>query len=442
MVVKVSDQNEMKAFSNISAYYKKITSGIAFLPSLISVGIALLAVGFVSLQQVSAAQGVLSSINFIQVNDSSTARAILAALLTGTISLTVFSFSMVMVVVNQSASNYSPKVIEGFISETANQIILGVYIGTILFVTVSLTQVSDMDNYAEVPHFNVFASILLMTACVALFILFIKNISNSVRINNVAERIFVKTRIALQQDSHEHSEYPEGKEWVAYEAVSSGYFQSISTAGLMKILRREKIMLKVVPYYGSYLHSQHKLFCLSKEITDEKVLKDIRGTFNIYSGENVQENYFYGFRQLREVAVKALSPGINDPGIAIICLDYLSELLIIYLDHEKKISLKEDKGVGIFFMRHTFADMLDLIITPIHAYAKQDFLVLAQILRLLYNVALHDTSNEVKQLLTSHGNSVLDTAKDHLYSTQEIQYIDQLVADLNEKSKLNICSTN
>lgn len=427
----------MDVLSKVTIYYKKIITGIAFLPSLISLSMGFLAIGFVALQETDAGREVLSSMNFIQVNDSSTARAILAAILTGIISLTAFSFSMVMVVVNQSASNYSPKVIEGFISQTANQVILGVYIGTILFVTVSLTQVSDADNYSEVPHFNVFASILLLAACMGIFIFFIQNISNSVRINNVAERIFIKTKKALENDAYDIREYPTGKEWHPYTAKTSGYFQSINSSRLLDVLRKEKLMLKVVPYYGSYLHGQHHLFCLNRKITDEKLLNRIRNMFIIYSGENIEENYFYGFRQLREVAVKALSPGINDPGIAVICLDYLSELLALYLEHQKKLCLTSDeKDAGIFFMRHEFEEMLNVIISPIESYGKRDYLVLAQILRLLYNISLYDEEKRERNMLNEFAIAVLQTADQNIDAKFERKYIDNVVAQITQTSYL------
>lgn len=428
----------MNMFSKVTVFYKKIITGIAFLPSLIALSMGLLAIGLVSVQEIPTARDLLSTLNFIQVNDTSTARVILGSILTGIISLTAFGFSMVMVVVNQSASNYSPKVVEGFIGQTANQVILGVYIGTILFVTVSLSQISDIDN-AQVQHFNVFASIILLAVCMGVFILFIQNISNSVRINNVAERIFIKTRRAIKNETYDVGEYPKGKEWHPYTAETGGYFQSISSSRLLSVLREEKLMLKVVPYYGTYLHPQQHLFCLNKKITDEKLLNEIRGMFNMYSGENIDENYFYGFRQLREVAVKALSPGINDPGIAIICLDYLSELLALYLDQQKKLCLNgNEKGVGIFFIRHEFSEMLNLTISPIAAYGKRDYLVLAQVLRLLYNISLYDEDKQEQSLLSEFGTAVLQTADQNIDATFERKHIDQVVRQLTQASYLRM----
>lgn len=405
------------------------------MPSTIALGLLLLALLFFAIQKTETGGELLSSINFIQVKEASTARSLLAALLTGMISLSVFSFSMVMVVVNQSASNFSPKVIEGLINKNINQIILGTYIGTILFITVSLAQVGDPEDFSEVPHFNVFTSILLMTSCIGLFILFIQNISNSVRITNVAERIFLKTKESLQESSEGNAsqEYPKGSEWYAYKSGRSGYFQSIASSRLLKLLKKDGIKLKVIPYYAAYLLTENDLFYLDRKIEDDELLNNIRETFTMYSGENIKENYYYGFRQLREVAVKGLSPGINDPGIAIICLDYLSELLSLYLRHEKNIMLEDEKtGAAIFFKRHSFAEIMNQSITPIKVYGTKDYLVLGQILKILHDIALYDKNLKHRKTLSAHARAVLDTARVQLDSSLEKDYVNKFVQEMKD----------
>ncbi|NJK85276.1 MAG: DUF2254 domain-containing protein [Bacteroidales bacterium] len=320
------------------------------MPAIISTGIFLMAIVINTSQKTVLGNELLKSLKFIQFESPDTVRSLLSALLAGTISLTVFSFTMVMVVVNQAASNYSPKVIDEFISKTVNQVILGIYIGTILFIIVSLTQIGDSDNFSEAPHFNAFGSIVLIVICIALFIVFIENISSSVRINNVIDRIFRQTKDALKKSTGETSDKKhEVKVWYPYYAKNSGYFQRIVKQNLLLILKDNQLIIRIKPYYGTYLLHNHILFYLNRKIENEGILNKIEDSFITYSGENIEENYFYGFRQLREVAVKALSPGINDPGISVICLDYLSELFSIYIALEKKTTLPMRMETYVFF---------------------------------------------------------------------------------------------
>ncbi len=416
-------------------------NSIAFLPSVITFGLVVLAIGLVYVERVSFGRNLLGAINFLDFREAATVRALLSAMLTGTISLTVFSFSMVMVVVNQASSNYSPKVIEGFINKKDNQVILGIYVGTILYIMISLVQIDNRGEFSRVPHFNVFASIILLIICIGLFIFFIQNISNSVRITNVAQRIFMRTRNALYDSSDELEEEnnTDIKEWHVYKADKSGYFQHVSSQRLLRILKEENLKLKVSPFYGSYLLKGHDLFYLNRKIDDEKILNRIRETFNFYSGENVRENYFYGYRQLREVAVKGLSPGINDPGIAIICLDYLGELLSLFINHEKRTSLKNKNGnAEIIFKKHSFKSMLSLTLSPVESYGQNDYIVLGHILKVLGDISAYDRVKAHQQIILSHANSVMNTADIHIKAPLEREFIDNVAKGLSKSGYFDL----
>lgn len=431
----------MKMLSKIISTYKLFIKSIVFIPGLITFGLVFLAIALIYVEQTPFGKNLLTAINFMNFKDAATVRALLSALLAGTISLTVFSFSMVMVVVNQASSNYSPKVIEGFINKKDNQAILGIYLGTILFIMISLIQIDDRDNFSELPHFNAFSSIILLTICIGLFIFFIQNISNSVKINNVAQRIFMLTKKALMDSSNELEEEndTDKEDWHEYNADKSGYFQHVSSQRLLKILKEKGIKLKVAPFYGSYLLKDHNLFYLNRKIDDENFLNRIRDTFNFYSGENVRENYFYGYRQLREVAVKALSPGINDPGIAIICLDYLGELLSLYAGYEKKTRLIDKKGkVEIIFKKHSFNSLLGLTLSPVESYGKKDYIVLSHILKILGDISVFDNAKTHHQVILAHANSLLNTADMNIKSAIEREYFSSVATGLNKSGYFDL----
>lgn len=433
--------SNMKILSKIISAYNQFIKSIVFIPALITFGLVFLAIFLNYAEQTPYGKNILTTINFMNFNDAAMLRALLSAMLTGTISLTVFSFSMVMVVVNQASSNYSPKVIEGFINKRANKVILGIYLGTILFIMISLIQIDDRGNFSKLPHFNVFSSIILLILCIGLFIFFIQNISNSVKITNVAQRIFMLTRNTLKDSSNELEEEnnTEKEDWHVYTADKSGYFQHVSSQMLLRTLKKESLKLKVVPFYGTYLLKGHNLFYLNRKIDDEKILNRIRGTFNFYSGENVRVNYFYGYRQLREVAVKALSPGINDPSIAIICLDYLGELLSLFLDHEKKTSMKDKKGKGeIIFKKHSFESLLSLTISPVESYGKKDYIVLSHILKILGDISDFDKAKTHRPVIMAHANSLLNTADTNIKAALEREFLGNVVTGLNKSGYFDL----
>src|SRR5690606_10862955 len=124
---------------------------------------------------------------------------ILASILTGIISLTVFSFSMMMVVVNQASSNYSPKVVETLMNQSSDKAILGFYLGTIGFTIITLIHVDTEQLPGNIPQVSLLTNIILSSACILIFVTFIKKISSSVRITNIIESFADQTKKAFKE---------------------------------------------------------------------------------------------------------------------------------------------------------------------------------------------------------------------------------------------------
>ena len=114
--------------------------------------------------------------------EADNAREILGTLITSIISLTVFSFSMVMVVLNGAASRLSPRVLPGLISDRRNQLILGNYLGCILFFLLMIAFINKNEP-DSLPAFGVLLAVLMGLGCMALFVVFIRSISQSIQVD-------------------------------------------------------------------------------------------------------------------------------------------------------------------------------------------------------------------------------------------------------------------
>ena len=117
----------------IRKYYSKTVNSIAFYPALISLGFLLLSILMLELDFSETGKQLKSQLSWLSLRDASTARSILTTIAGGIISLTVFSFSMVMILLNQAASQMSNRMLDSMIGNRFQQIILGFYIGTIVY---------------------------------------------------------------------------------------------------------------------------------------------------------------------------------------------------------------------------------------------------------------------------------------------------------------------
>ena len=242
----------------------------------------------------------------------------LGTLITSIISLTVFSFSMVMVVLNGAASRLSPRVLPGLISDRRNQLILGNYLGCILFFLLMIAFINKNEP-DSLPAFGVLLAVLMGLGCMALFVVFIRSISQSIQVDWIVGQLYRSACHNLAQRCERLGSItaaPDDRDWYCIEAVTPGYLREVNEQRLRELLGPDDLqaVLQVEP--GFFLVEGHPLLKVSAEL-DARRTRQVLDCFDFHDEEFAGANVFYGMRQMTEIAVKAISPSINDPGTAI-----------------------------------------------------------------------------------------------------------------------------
>lgn len=402
--------------------YKSIIGGVAFIPLIVMVLFTMLALFLTLSPIVSSINSFVYAGGYFEIRTSETALAVLTSILTGMISLTVFGFSMMIVVVNQAAANYSPKVVETLMSKRSNQYILGVNLGTIVFALIVLMHVDNRKVEGGVPELAILATVVLTIICLLLFVRFINNISNAVRITNIVRFIYKATKSSLSHHKLKKVLIPHDIDltgWTMYTAGHAGYFQMLRTKSILRILKRHDALLKVIPLPGTRYLRHEPLFMVSKPL-DEDVVDQLRAEFVTYKGEPIGENPVYGFRQLREIAVKALSPGINDPGVAVVCIEHLTELLSLELDRGHQYGMEDKDGkYMIVCSEYDFRALLELSFLPIKWYGRCDITVLSALLHAVHQLVRADVDRRVRKPLSVYFASLVTAAAESATSSPE-----------------------
>lgn len=132
--------------TKITNTYRAIVNSIGFYPSLLSVAFLIFAVLTMSVEYLAPIVQFKLLISFILVDSAENARTILSTLAGSIISLTVFSFSMVMVVLNSASASLSPRVVPGLITRKSHQMVLGFYLGSIIYSIIMLIDINKLDN--------------------------------------------------------------------------------------------------------------------------------------------------------------------------------------------------------------------------------------------------------------------------------------------------------
>jgi len=355
--------------------------------------------------------------NFVWLNLKNTeaARAILTTIATGIIGLTVFSFSMVMVVMVQAASQMSNRILDSLIGNRLQQVTLGFYLGTIV-ASFFLLSIVDDKGTEEVPSLSVFLLALLTIIDLFLFVSFLHHITQSVRFEQLIKHIHKKTIRSLDDFTKGVSNSTwQSTQANSFEVVAplSGYFQGVNRNLLLKFLSKRDWKVEFYFLRCTYIVTGEPFLKLyGPQKPTDKELQQLFESLDFYTGQEIDKNPYYGFLHLSEVAIKGLSPGINDPNTAVLCIHALTDLLIWKM-HAKPVSVLEDKeGVPrVFIPDHSFEDLFRYCVPSIWDYGKKDRFIRAAFERMLQQLAGADKERRHTKVLMEF-KTIMD---DHHY---------------------------
>lgn len=327
---------------------------------------------------------------FLKNSDADSIRSLMNVVAGGSISISVFSFSMVMVVLSQASQTYSPKILDGLTKNKKPQRILGFYIGTVVFCLPQMLLIGEGYERAISP-LAILLAVSLGVLNMFFFIEFIDYISNSIKPNQICRNIYKRTLSRLIKETKEadlknEAEYvydmPQDKtDWNEEKALQSGYFQGLDHQELYDLSKEEGIEIKIAHQIGvQVLTGQCLFYFRGKEALDEELSEKLHHCFHFYDVEDIEKNFFYGFRELAEIGAKAMSPGVNDIGTARISLDLLIDLISEFAKQPKKYGIAANSNLVIHFYPVSLHDIFEKCLDEIRIYATNDKSIMLAIL--------------------------------------------------------------
>ena len=387
-------------FSRLRKFIKNIGNNIVFIPAVGGFFGFLLAIIMYFLEDLGISTFLIDKLPFLVVNNYDTASTLLSTFSAGVLSILVFSFSMVMLLLNQAGTNFSPRVLPGLISVKSHQYIIGLFLGSILFNTIVLVGLRPTTDKYQLPGFSVLLGIFITTICLFAFIYFIDSISRSIQVQNIISKIYRQVKTRMEHIKEAEDNYDEeliiDNNWHWVKSNKSGYLQDILASDLLRFATNHDIKISIEKLEGSFLLEGQKLIQISKKLNEEQT--NILLNFFIINrkGENILENYLYGFKQITEIGVRAMSPGVNDPATAITTIDYLTELFALKMSMNEGFRYLKDVNNQVFVQLRsvTFNELLYQIMVSYRTYCKNDMSCVQKLLLMLVQLKKLPHSNE------------------------------------------------
>jgi len=388
-------------FVRLLSFFNTIQGKIAFYPALLAFAGLNLAFVMQIVEEYGVSNDLMEVLPRLILENGDTALTIMSTCVGGLISMMVFSFSMVMLLLSQASSNYSPRLLPGLISDKRHQIILGFYMATIIYTIFTLFSIEPSDEEYSLPGISILLSIFLTILCLASFIYFIHNISQSIQITNILDKIYTDSKERLmgiikveeKRDRSLIADFPDTKDWHKYTVKTSGYFQNISIENMLNICKEKEIKIYITRPKGFFI-LQHDAFIKTDKAIEQKTLDAILSNINFARGELISDNYILAFKQITEIAVKAMSPGINDPGTCINAIDYLTELFALRMLKRDSGIIVNKKEAQLRIAIVSFEELLYNCMASLRTYCKNDPIIAQKLIGMLLYLRKQNAFND------------------------------------------------
>ncbi|MGC1211553.1 MAG: DUF2254 domain-containing protein [Micromonospora sp.] len=305
-----------------------LSTSFWLVPAAFAAGAVLLAVGLSVLELRLALP-----VNDILPSSPAGARSLLSAIITAMISFTALVFSITVVALQLASSQYSPRVLRTFLQDRVTQVTLGTFVATFLFAMVVLATLPDRST-VRLPELSLAVAMALVLASSALFIYYLHHITTVMRVSHMIAAIAAQTRRTI--DEHYPHEQDGGEVSLAPPTQTvcaglPGLVDDIDLDLLAALARRHGCAMSVLPAPGDFVVSGQPLLTVhptrNGTPTTPVLGKEAARVVTISVERTPGQDVGFGFRQLADIAERALSPGINDTSTAVRALQEMHDLL-------------------------------------------------------------------------------------------------------------------
>ncbi len=420
-------------------YWNELKMTFWFIPVLILIISILMSIGFVYLDGiVTIPREGLARIFFVNSPDS--ARSILTTISGAMIGAAGTVFSITLVALTLASSQFGPRLVKNFMYVRLNQIVLGSYISTYLYCLLVLNAIRESNGYVFIPSISIFIAILAALINIILLIVFIHQIAVSIQpdkvIDDISKVIYDQVKSIFPEEKDEEVEkiqkhiIPSIKS--KYQHITpivcpkSGYLQYIDNETLLDLVSKYDGMLDLHYRLGNYAVQGLELGLLyTHDLLDKEKIDNIRDQFLIKTSKTARQDIEYSIYQMVEIAVRALSPGVNDPFTAFIIIDNLTAVLC-YLA-KKKFPLKymadKEKNLRLITNSLEFEIVLDAAFNQIRQYSVGSASVIIKLMEALITINKFVKNENHKDAVLKHTKMVLNVGK---ASIKEVRDLDNL----------------
>jgi uncharacterized membrane protein len=378
------------------AILNRLRSTYWFVPAVVTVAAVVLAVLLVAVDRMYPNS--TAWLGWAYGGGADGARALLSAVAGSIMTVVSVTFSVMVVALTVSSQHFGPRLLNSFMRDNAAQLVLGTFTGTFAYCLMVLRTVQgEGDGYSTfVPHLAVTAALILTLISVGMLIFYVHHIATALQVSEITAgvaRDLERTVGALYPEPfggstepprHQPPPVPDGAFTV--QAGSSGYLREIDSEAVLALACERTTIIWLLARPGDFIIEDRPLAAVDPPPRDaDDFARRLRRAYVIGTDRTSTQDADFAVQQLVEVALRALSPGVNEPFTAITCIDRLGQGLTKLASRRIPGAVRTDDtgAVRVIAQPRTFVELVEAAFDPIARYAGRNPAIARRLLETL-----------------------------------------------------------
>ncbi|MEX0646645.1 MAG: DUF2254 domain-containing protein, partial [Balneolaceae bacterium] len=337
------------------------------------------------------------------------------------ITVTSVVFSITIVVLTLASGQFGSRMLRNFMRDTGNQMVLGVFIATFIYSLLILRRIRNTGDFEFIPYLSVTVGVLLAFISVGVLIYFIHHVASKIQAESIINFVYKELTLAIDRlfpeqigifsgnEENPESALPEkfAREAQSVRAGESNYLQAVEDNRIMELAGRHNLIIRLLNRPGDFVIKGGVLMEVwspSPVQIDDNLKLKLSETMILGLHRTITQDAEHGIHQLVEIAVRALSPGINDPYTAINCIDRLAAGLsqLVHKQFPASCRYDENNKLRVVVSTTSFGGYLDAAFNQIRQNADSNPAVLIRMLEVISSIAKQASTEDQYSVLREH----------------------------------------
>jgi uncharacterized membrane protein len=370
-------------------------------------------------------------------------RQVLIAIAAAVITVVGVVFSITIVALTLASQQFGPRMMRNFVRDVGNQVTLGVFVATFVYAILTVVVITSDSNGTFVPHLSITVSEALMVVDIAVLIYFINHIAQSIQlpevIAGIARDLVRAIDAEFPSNLAEERPVPEGigkslselqrlidERGGSATANASGYLQFVGYAQLVEIAARTDSVIRLEHRPGHFVVAGGPLATVWPRGAAGQVAMALAKAHVTGPHRTLMQDPVFAIDQLVEIAIRALSPAVNDTFTALTCIDWLAAGLSrvssrtlaegVYRDREGRIRLIETDP--------SYVRMVNRAFDKVRQSSRGMPAVIIRMIDALSTIENETNSPEQRRVLLLQAEAILRSAKESVPEPNDCEDIE------------------